>query len=108
MLKWISIFCCLIALSDVNAQDTLKILPQTSVEQDRPLQKINVKDLPEVIKEKISGEQYSGWRLKGAYRTVPRKANDSETDNVDYVVELKKEQETIRVRFDGQGARKDD
>jgi hypothetical protein len=86
----------------------LKIVPQTSVEKDQPVQKINTDDLPEIVKEKVSGEQYRGWILKAAYRTLPMNGAKTETDSVDYIVELKKENETIRVRFEGNGDRTDD
>ena len=109
MLKFIFALCFASALIyEGHAQDTLKIVAQPSIEPDQPLQRIKVSDLPDAIGEKISGEEYSGWMLKAAYRTVPPKSDGTEADSVDYVVELKKEEETIRVRFDGNGELSED
>ena len=84
-------------------QDTLKIQSQQSVTTDS-LQEIDIPELPEVIKENISGEDYSSWILQKAYRTVGKPGDAVQLPGtLYYVVELKKDDEIIRVWFDEEG-----
>jgi hypothetical protein len=52
---------------------------------------------------KLASGDYTSWILQAAYKT-PGKVEGQ----VDYVVQLKKDDEVIRVRFDDSGNRKKD
>ncbi len=99
---------CLVcsAATVARSQDTLKIQnPANAITPE--LRPIDIRELPEVIKLKISGEDYSSWILQGAYKSMNN--DGSHRDNPQYyVVELKKDRETIRVWFDEKGNEKED
>jgi len=101
----ITIFILFCFSSLAGAQDTSKIRPHSM--DHRKIQKIDIRELPEIIKQKLSSEDYTSWILHAAYK-VPAghhgEMMDGDTD--DYIVELKKENEIIRVRFDNAGNRK--
>jgi hypothetical protein len=90
-----------------RAQDTLKIQPFPA-EQDQAVQKIDIQELPEIIKQKVASEDYSTWILQSAYKVSAKSGETQVPDSVDYIIELKKDGETIRVRFDNAGNRKAD
>ncbi len=94
------------AATVARSQDTLKIQNQEKAITPE-LRSIDTRELPEIIKQKISGEEYSSWILQGAYKT---RNNDRSQRNIPqyYVVELRKESETIRVWFDEKGNEKED
>jgi len=88
-----------------RAQDTLKVQPFPA-EQDQALQQINIQELPEIIKQKVASQDYSSWILQAAYKVSAKSGEAQVPDSVDYIIELKKDDETIRVRFDDAGNRK--
>ena len=86
-----------------DAQDTLRIHPNTA-EENEELKEIDVRELPEIIKQKLASPDYSSWILQSAYREEGDDGNITQpVDSVDYVVELRKGEATIRVRFDNAG-----
>ena len=88
-------------------QDTLRIQHPGSTQEH--LEEIDLQELPEIIKLKLSGEDYSSWILQSAYKARHNKnAGVQQSDSTYYVVELKKEDETIRVWFDREGNQKRD
>lgn len=90
-----------------SGQDTLKIQPYPA-EQDQAIQEIDIQELPEIIKQKVASEDYSSWILQSAYKVSAKSGEPQAADSVDYIIELKKDNETIRVRFDNAGNRKED
>ncbi len=92
--------------SVARSQDTLKIQnPENAITPD--LRSIDIRELPEIIKQKISGEEYSSWILQGAFKTMNNDRSGRDSAQY-YVVELRKESETIRVWFDEKGNEKED
>ena len=86
-----------------EAQDTLRIHQNAGAEKEI-LQEIDVRELPEIIKQKLGSQEYSSWILQSAYRQEGNGGNIAQpVDSVGYVVELKKGGATIRVRFDNRG-----
>ncbi len=103
-----NILCALcIAAAAANAQDTLKILPQGN--EPSHLIAIDVQKLPEMVREKISGDEYNSWVVQHAYKSPGKSTGENNRrDSVYYVVEMKKGDETIRVWFDPDGNKKED
>lgn len=86
-----------------NAQDTLKI-QQYPQEQDQGLRKIEIRELPETARQALGSQDYSSWIVNAAYKTSVVDPNDpQDMSNVNYLVELKKGEETKTVRFDKDG-----
>ena len=86
-----------------QGQDTLKIRQNGVEKEDEKLQQIDIRELPEIIKVKLASSDYTSWILQAAYK-APGKVEGQ----VDYVVELKKDNDVVRVRFDDSGNRKKD
>jgi len=91
----------------VHAQDTLKVQPFPPQDEQR-LQEIDIRELPESIKQKLSSQYYSSWILQAAYKTPVKPGGTIESDAFDYIIELKKDEEVIRVRFANAGNRRED
>ena len=98
------ICCCVHA---AVAQDTLKIRPEQEQQEPSP-QEIDIRELPEIIKHKLSSDQYSSWILRAAYSVADVDSATNDKDSIDYIVELKKGDEVIRVRFDDAGNRRNE
>jgi hypothetical protein len=118
MKKLLFVFCLLFgAAVAVNAQDTTKAqdpITDTTATQDQSDQyrtddaddmdladdkdrkEITVAELPAAISDKLQGQDYSGWIVDKVYS----KEKDGETM---YAVELKKDDEMKKVKFDAQG-----
>lgn len=101
---WLLLFNFLVLIA--QGQDTLRIQPDAAV-SDQHLQEINIRELPEIIKQKLSSQQYSSWILQAAFREQ-RGSNigADPADSSNYIVELRKDDATIRVRFNNVGNRK--
>ena len=95
----LTLFLCSVATSS-HSQDTLTIQPQKSMLTDS-LVEIWTFHLPEVIIKNISSDDYSGWILQKAYKAIETTPNQRTRSS--YVVELRKDDETIRMWFDEQG-----
>lgn len=86
-----------------NTQDTLEIL-QYPEEQDQVLEKIEIRELPEIARHALNSQDYNNWVVNAAYRTSVADPNDPlDMGNVNYLVELKKGEERKTIRFDENG-----
>lgn len=101
------LFFLLLSGYAVRAQDTLTIQRDTLPDNSN-LSRIQLQALPDGIRDKLAGADYNSWQLQAAYkeRGDDNGARPAMKDE-DYVIVLKKGDETIRVRFDNAGNRKE-
>jgi hypothetical protein len=103
----------LIAGIVVNAQDTTvlvqpPVLPQGSA-QEMNRQKIQVRDLPDAVKESLNAADYAGWTVEEAFKAKITDPQSPESEGIDiYIVNVTRKDERATLRFDKDGKRLDD
>ena len=93
--------------SAVRGQDTLRIQFHP-VEKGESILEIKIQEVPELIRQKLASRDYSTWTFQSAYIVQGEMGELQIADSIDYIIELRKDNETIRVRFDDAGNRKAD
>jgi hypothetical protein len=94
------------------AQDTSlvqpPILPPYS-EQEVSRDKIQMRDLPEAVREALKEPDYAGWTVNAVHKAVMDDSKKPESESlIVYIVELKRKDEKTAIRFDKDGKRLDD
>lgn len=103
----------LLAAAVVSAQDTTvlvqpPVLPQDSG-QELNRQKIQIRDLPDAVKESLNAADYSGWTVDEAYKAKITDPQSPESEGIDiYIVNVSRRDERATLRFDKDGKRIDD
>jgi hypothetical protein len=111
-MKNVSFIVLMLLCTYVSAQDSVSIkpplLPPYSV-QESGREKIQTRDLPEAIKESLKSQEYTGWTIDAAYKARMHDSSSPESEGtVIYIVELKRREEKVIIRFDRGGRRLDD
>jgi hypothetical protein len=95
-----------------NAQDTALVKPPVLPPysgQEISREKIQMRDLPETVREALKLPDYAGWTVDAIYKTLMTDPMTPEAENlVVYIVELKRRHEKTAIRFDKDGKRLDD
>jgi hypothetical protein len=105
MIKLVLVFCLSFAcIAAVRSQDT------TSMDrpQDQMREQIEVRDLPEVIRTSLQGQDYMGWTVTAAYKGhMPDPSDPLAPYKEIYIIDLKSGVKTTTVSFDKDGNRLD-
>jgi hypothetical protein len=71
-------------------------------------EQIEIRDLPDVIRTSLQGEDYAGWTITAAYRGYMNDPADVQaTDKEIYIVDLKSGDQMTTATFDKDGNRLD-
>jgi hypothetical protein len=74
--------------------------------QEQAREKIQERDLPEAVKESLKASDYAGWTVEAAYKVRMTNPDSPESEGtLIYLIEMKRQDETISVRFDKDGKR---
>lgn len=103
----------LIMISIVStAQDTSLVQPPIwppHSGQEISREKIQMRDLPEAVREALKAPDYAGWTIDAIYKTLVTDPMVPEAENlVVYIIELKRRHEKTAISFDENGTRLDD
>jgi hypothetical protein len=89
-----------------SAQDTSIV--QSYSEQDTSREKIKIRQLPEAVRESLNAPDYAGWKIDEAYEALATDPERPESASLlIYIIELKRRQERVIIKFDKEGKRLD-
>ena len=94
-----------------HAQDTLagRSVRQQNQKQSLVLEKNRLRHLPASIRYALSTPNYEGWEIEDAYESV---VTDPQTPNSSglliYIINLRRKDERVTIKFDEEGKRLDD
>jgi hypothetical protein len=101
MLALCLLFACIAA---VKSQDTTTI----NLPLDQTREQIEIRDLPEVIRTSLQGQDYMGWTITAAYKGQMNDPKDPLAPRKEiYIVGLRNGDQTTAVTFDKEGNRLD-
>jgi hypothetical protein len=101
----LALFFVFVCAAAVRSQDTLSVNPP--MDQERV--EIEIRDLPEVIRTSLQGQEYVGWTIMKAYKGHMNDPEDPLAPSLEiYIVDLKNGDQTTTAIFDKDGNRLDE
>jgi hypothetical protein len=112
MKKLVMVFALATISLTLTAQDTAlvqpPILPPYSG-QEINREQIQMRDVPAAVKEELKAADYAGWNIEAVYKALMTDPEKPESEGfLIYIVEMKRRDEKIAIRFDEDGKRLDD